>query len=1065
MISQGAEILAILKNLQATAKEDIGEVTEQIDDFLKRIDSIGTDKVPVVDDNDAIEKYTALLAEISIALRGENLHQIEKVICSINCHIAMRYSNLGEVEKAFKKLDEIDPKAAEESKIYHYVNAVIIISHHIVAKYDVAKQEIDKAMELDSNYHRAKLVGFYLDALLGKKTIEDIISQLDSAFEPIVSLGEKKDLIAEYYVYRAFIYKEFDDETNALFNHQKAKEFGYDEAVSDYNISLSHYALATVNVPKEKRVFAMDVDKIELSKVVETLKPYLMADQAISNYLKTQMVGIYVSSCAILGIKHNLNPISDYIKLPGLNYEVIRLIILDSDKKISDEEIDVLQGEDKLLANVLNRTKENDYDGVKNLFLSLKEDEYSKLSQALVYMFLQICVVSKDIPTYWEYRRLIEAPIKLDLHECLDAYAYEEEGDVDKAKVIVDKYAIASEDYQLLSNLSLFYARNNLDLEREALLMRLLELKNDGRIYIEDLVYFYGQAIAFLIKIKSENVEGFIDALDVDGADDLDLLRIKADYFNEINDVVRLTKCVEEIYNQSPSYKNGRNKVACLTKLMRYEEALGLAQSLYRALPEEKLKERAEMIWTISELYLFLNDNDKSFEWAKLAHELFIDNPSNPSHQSYLARATRTGHTEALSDALEYKEKHPVVTGEWLKEIRISDKDDNIVETLKEGIAEVSGETHKDYETREREIAQLYRTNIVTNSLLLRYYNGSLSNFFIFASKNKITISNGDLEAIQKEQELIGDNLCVDFMSLVFLQRYDCLDTLKKIKNIHICYSTLSRLQSYIDVLDAGFVVNILKWIQEADNVIFEVDGFMGEEKDWDVLSKELLVSICVAERKSIPLLTVEPLISQLKKIKEYLVPQNVNTVSIPALCNVTMQDQPEQLAKMRYNLLAECSFVSFSAETILKKIEEDAYIVSETTLNRFFICQSSYDMMSFARVYMHVVRVLSEKHFDSGIDFAVLVLRDALKIWKRGSYYRYVLEFIDAEDAESLYRSTSIDCYLLAIYYLVKGQYKEIPERLKSLHGEVYEITINSISKKVRQSFLKQYGPFEQEG
>ncbi len=57
--------------------------------------------------------------------------------------------------------------------------------------------------------------------------------------------------------------------------------------------------------------------------------------------------------------------------------------------------------------------------------------------------------------------------------------------------------------------------------------------------------------------------------------------------------------------------------------------------------------------------------------------------------------------------------------------------------------------------------------------------------------------------------------------------------------------------------------------------------------------------------------------------------------------------------------------------------------------------------MISFARVYIQVVKLLLEEHPETGIEFTELVLKDALKIWRRGSYYRHVLQYIDEENVE----------------------------------------------------------------
>ncbi len=150
------------------------------------------------------------------------------------------------------------------------------------------------------------------------------------------------------------------------------------------------------------------------------------------------------------------------------------------------------------------------------------------------------------------------------------------------------------------------------------------------------------------------------------------------------------------------------------------------------------------------------------------------------------------------------------------------------------------------------------------------------------------------------------------------------------------------------------------------------------------------------------------------------------------------MANDKEKLNQMLYNLLSECTFVAFNVGTIIQQIESRDYQVSQSDLDRFFVCNTSCDMMSFAGVYILTIKYLYEKNVDASIKFASMVLNDALKIWKRGTHYRMVLDYLDNEEYEL--KSVAIDSYLKALIIYIKKIYEKVPLELQDLYNEVEE-------------------------
>lgn len=107
-------------NIATLNTDNIETTSEKVERFLEQVKSVGEDNNPIKNDEDAIAKYTKLLADVPIELRGESQVHVDKVICNIKCRIALCYSNLGNVEESFNQFKNIQPEIAKQSKLYHY---------------------------------------------------------------------------------------------------------------------------------------------------------------------------------------------------------------------------------------------------------------------------------------------------------------------------------------------------------------------------------------------------------------------------------------------------------------------------------------------------------------------------------------------------------------------------------------------------------------------------------------------------------------------------------------------------------------------------------------------------------------------------------------------------------------------------------------------------------------------------------------------------------------------------------------------------------------------------------
>ena len=1029
----------------AIEEDDIQESSKSIKSFLKQIDKISEQDIS---EEEAISKYLELSNSAFTKLRGEPQSQVDKVICALQCRIAIRYCNLGRVKKAFECLSNIDPTAADESKLYHFANAVIIVNHHIELKFDEARVSLSKALKLDENYHRAFLALQFLNALQKKDSLEIILNGMDSHFESILNQNDDSNLIADYYIHRAFIYKEFNDFVNAESMFIKAKEYGYDNLVADYNIALVYYSKATQHLPKNERFFGVNVDVGNLIRIIGICKYWLIdTSNPISDFVKTRMVSLYSSACGILGTKHGFTSIDEYLQLPDLDYETKRMLIFELEGTIPDQYMNHLDADDKLYAETVNFYKTDNYEGLKKTFLAIDDGVLATMPLPTLYMVLQMCIIKRDTETYHFFRKYIKEDNKLPLICCLDAYAFEIEDQLDQAKEIVDQYKETSTDYHLLSNVLGFYVRNNyLDDAKQLFLIILSKFKNH-EMFIDEKEDFFGRAIMFFTKTKSMVAKDFIEASKNDLLENENIWRVKAQFYDSISDLPHLLECLNWLYQHTREFNIGINMIICNFQLMNYNKALEDAHILLSTIPEGNISERTRIIWMISNINLFLDNEDESYEWAKKAHEMTKETPSDESHAAYLTRATRTGHIdEALPASIEYKKMHPVIIDEWMKEIKISS--DSSEGTFINKLDEVLGRSHFDYMQCEKDFSICYKRNHLPNSIILQR-NNSLAQFFIFAMQNTLFLSNGDAIVMNKKAKIISSDIFVDALTLIVLQQYGCLELLKKIPRIHICYVTMCKLQDYYLTSDFVYVRDILLWLSKADNIVWEQNGFSFETELSKYFSNEYLTCCRVATCVNIPLLTIEPNFEILCTEQKDDLFTGIQTVGLVSLCHSMMDKFANEAHQGLYQLLEYCSFINFNADTIIAQIKKNNNKVIKESLSRFFFCNTSCNMISFAEVYLKVIKHYIAFDINIAIDFVELLLYDADRIWRRCSYYRYCSEVLD--DRTSKIKVEMTVQYLSFLLTQLNEYFEEIPACIKP----IYEKTSMNLMKYYSKNFF----------
>ena len=1005
--------LLVPDGIADTATENIGKCPEEITRVTEKIKEIEREYQKNHRFQEALSQYYGLLQSVATTLVGHSQEHVNTLVCTLYCNIALCHSNLGFHEKAFESLSAIPEDAASQSKVYHFVYALVYIQQNDLENYNMALNHVDAALKIDPEYQNAFNTRQFLLAHLHPERMMESLHELELRYSDILSKDEDRSNIAEYYQFHGLINMYADHYSEAIADFKLAETYGYDPIYTKMNIAVTMYAQATAAMPRGQRLLAPAVNQKAMMEAIDILKETIDVLKGNADYddVRKRAVTLYIAACTSIGKKHELSPIAEYIH-EGQEYEDLRSLLLGASEPLTDSQLSLLAADDRLFCTVRELMDSGDSDACKEFIIDAIEKEPQNISAPVFHVLLQVCLISKSLDDYRKYRcSASEYGIDGELLESMEACANELDGKIEQAKAMHDRIAVSSVDDHILENTLRFYFRNGYREETRALLLRIHELLITNSMYADNAEAFYGEAIRFFISQRDTVAAEILAELPEQFVSKECKLQLTASYYGATFNSGELFKCLNELECVSGEFTNAFATALCATRLLKYDEALNICYALEAR--TENNDDKVKLFWLISDILLLINNFDDSFLWAKKAHELTSTNPYDRSHQAFFTRAFRCNHQEALKDILDYKEEHPVVV-DWLHKFSISEDDEDVVTSIQNALEEFAP-GHASYMEQEKEVAKLYKQGIVPISMLLKRYNDDLLRLFAFASEHKLILVHGNFKMVMADCKKLGQALVVDALTLVIVAYHGCLSALDRFAQVYINYKSISTIQQLFMSDGLTCLSDILAWFQRSSNIIFVPDGFVDEESHIaEAFSSDFVACCGIASTYKVPYLYCDAVARDYQRLPWFGIAPDVEFVSIPAVCRKSFEHDPDKLNDALYSLLKDSTFINFNADTILHQIRKQNHDVSMELMAPFMFCTPTCDMHSFASVYLSAIKTLKDECPDAAVILSGIVLEDAFKIWKRGTYHRQMIKSVSNAQAE--YKANAISEYVLEI-------------------------------------------------
>lgn len=979
----------IAKKLDQLPAQVLTEISEsqkcnsdELQPYYHRIEQIKRDYQKAQLFEEAARQYSALYSEIAIKFNGKHGSSLDELNCSLLCSNALCYSNIGNKELAKHYLKEAEATISNKQFRDTFANVALQGQAKEMYRRSIQFMEINLAEnpdDLDSILLHGILT-IFVDATAYTSVIEKLKGKLSDI--------EKAGKQEKYYEYTALIEQVCGNSEKAIEEFNKALNYGYNPTIAKLNIASAYYSMAVKDVHDELFVeYKLNWKYLNLCySVLEDLLKNLPQNDLVRLILP-EMLKLYLNVCMLLQRDNTI--FADRLLVQEvfkLDYNSQCSFVLTTPNNIAEKSgyLEKLNEADRTLWDIHNNLLLNHEDIAEKLaWDGLTKKIFPK--PVLIYdLLLQIALKRKDVSNYLKYRdSMIQQRLTTPSIYLMDAFCKELEGDVETAKAQIDNLIHQSFNFGELENAIRFYRRNQFIDEAIGVIRRILQYKLEDKIFIIHPELYYDSVFQFVFTSDfslCREIVGSIKDHEI-SAEKLHQMKLQiASYMNDYYTAAQESLIIYEKTNGAKYLLYAALSNFDCGNFQAAEQLLG--RLVYSTLNQD---ERWKYNYLYSKIALMKDSSTEAFEYAKKAHDDNLDRPKHPSHAYYMAIAIRSGHTEeGLSDTLSYQKDNPVAVN-YVKAIT-SEVDENGNATIPSEFIDYISRRQKTinqwkslYKHGRLGIYQIFRPNNTGE-----YANGL---YQLAASNDKIYTFCGNYQVLTNEIDVLKKttSIVVDVLSLIILAHLDALFLLEPYNFIYLGYSSFSfLLENYVIV---GSTMpeykKVLDWIN-ANHVIKVPDGpILTDDKMKSIFPDQLWGTLNVATEKQLPLLYGDCVESVALKMKEFNT-QMVNLVSINALARA-IKDEDES-RNIYCTLMQSLCFMNFEDLDILYWIEK-YNSASYQTVERFLTCTSTADVMSFARVYEQALIKLKEKNMTWAREFAVEVVKNAVRLKKKSTY------------------------------------------------------------------------------
>ena len=988
-----ADYLLINNSSIMSASSDIASVTDEIhDQYYQKIKDIINENQDNEKLRNGIDELNNVIQDIAGDVSDMSTANRAKLLLFTHDTLALFYVNDGDIDKALQSIERAEKLTKRldnaECNRHYFINAYVLTHSKHEDKYNAALELLNKITSFNDTDHKAFLLKIKIESILSISSYDMQITKLEKFFNEYIEKSDDDLQVAEYYQTLGFVNLQYAYYEDAIAALEKSQEI-FPNIVNEANMAITYYSWATADCEKDVQVVRPAIDYSKMIRCIDIISSLLDRSNELYASLRNSLIPIYILASNFCGQHENVVYVAERFDSSDFDYETNRTIALG---KVltgisNNDNVDELTPEDQFFLRMVEEKSDDDaIEILETGIQAVPRENAGKLFQALLGLYIR----KKDVERYKDcLKQMNQAGFKdsySDLHDMLVA---EMSGNIDEAKLIAEKCIGSSLlDTSIIFGIIDFFKRHCFAAELIDFLLKIHSQVRDNKLLFDRLDIFYRNAIQFLVDECYTRAAEVFNELPRQRLSEEVYYHFAVMIFAKVNDHVQMSHALGKLYELRQYPHDKIMQAQSCKAICENDKAEQLLLDILD-LPTLTVEEKSICYDLLSEIYLYKEDYENSYKYAKLNQELNDLIPTHHSHAVLWMRSIQCDKIdEGFSTAIKHKRKHPVVV-DWQKEIKLPVDDDGNYnpEELLSVLTEATGGPYNF-------------------KIPLDYYNsGKLSLYHICESAH-LSINNvlswretynlqpcifsGNLEMLIEEANYHDSEVVVDALSLLMIAKLDLLFLLNAFDKVRVTSSTVEKLQyEYLDSLSnraENYACKVLKLLSKSEKFVIYPDAPDISKKARDYyISRYLYDAISHAMNHGVCFLYADATILQ---YIELVFPETVKYISIPALLK---NHQPQEEACLyRYHLLKQgYRFINFNSLDMYYHLSSNEFCFSTTDIKPFFKCKSAHDMMSYGRVYCALLkRLIEEKHEKCAIDFAKYVFYFLDKTELRSRYY-----------------------------------------------------------------------------
>ncbi|KAB2890951.1 MAG: tetratricopeptide repeat protein [Desulfobulbaceae bacterium] len=448
---------------------------------------------------------------------------------------------------------------------------------------------------------------------------------------------------------------------------------------------------------------------------------------------------------------------------------------------------------------------------------------------------------------------------------------------------------------------------------------------------------------------------------------------------------------------------------------------------------------------TLGQTYFLEGDCNKSLEFARLAKDIDVSDPSSQAHSFFIQLHMLCGEVDLSAKYMH--EFHNDFPDQQIVHVFGSEHTETGETKIPNELAEILQERATNFKTA----LDLYRNNSLPLTFLAKTFNLAVSVVYDWRRYYdlKINIEDGNPKVVFEETKnvLSFDKIILDYLSLLIFARLGLLnEILDEFKGIYVSHRTLEEITSSIVVQNDFMSREIFNALRFSPKVIyFSPESTLNviEEEVVDVFTQSVEESLVYALEQDMPICFGDVKVRNYAKQKGKFISSGPVAMlhRLAGKNRISLAD----LARKKSILMAEShDFITFTSKEMFALASKNNFILTDELKQYFDYClKIDPDVDSFCDVYINLFTMLNKKgvSFESLTEWMKYYVSTFCKLSFKDTMKSYWNPYLKSQKSGEVIRYSRAEYALFYLFVFVEVVFAGQQVKNYLIRSFLYEI------------------------